>query len=57
MANPIYPEVIPRELAHPLEETLAGFVDPQRYVDDDPSLDVTRLLEAFQRQFREHAES
>ncbi len=57
MANPIYAELIPRELAHPLEETLAGSVDPRRCVNDDQSLDITGLLEAFQSYFREHAES
>ncbi len=57
MANPIYAEVIPRELALPLEATIAGAVDPAWYVQPDGSLDLARLLDAFQGYFREHAES
>ena len=57
MANPIYAEVIPRELALPLEAALAGSVDPAWYVKADGSLDLTGLLSAFQGYFREHAES
>ncbi len=57
MANPIYAEVIPRELALPLEATIAGAVDPAWYVNADGSLDLARLLDAFQGYFREHAES
>ena len=57
MANPIYAEVIPRELALPLEATIAGSVDPAWYVNADGSLDVAGLLSAFQCYFREHAES
>ena len=57
MANPIYAEVIPRELVLPLEATLAGSVDPAWYVRPDGSLDVPGLLSAFQGYFRENAES
>ena len=57
MANPIYAEVIPRELVLPPEATLAGSVDPAWYVQPDGSLDLERLLSAFQGYFREHAES
>ncbi len=57
MANPLYAEVIPRELTLPLEATLAGAVKPEWYVQADGSLDVAGLLSAFQGYFREHAES
>ncbi len=57
MANPMYAEVIPRELALPLEATLAGSVDPAWYVKADGSLDLAGLLTAFQGYFRENAES
>ena len=57
MANPIYAEVIPRELTLPLEATMAGSVDPAWYVKEDGSLDIYGLLSAFQGYFREHAES
>ena len=57
MANPIYAEVMPRELALPLEATLAGSVDPAWYVKADGSLDLEGLLSGFQDYFRENAES
>ena len=56
MANPIYAEVIPRELVLPPETTLAGSVDPAWYVQPNGSLDLEGLLSAFQDYFREHAE-
>ena len=57
MANPIYAEVIPRELVLPLEATVAGAVDPAWYVNPDGSLDIAGLLTAFQGYFRINAES
>ena len=54
IANPIYREVIPRELTWTTQEFLPH--DPAWYVDADGSLDLTRLLAAFQEFFREHSE-
>ena len=54
IANPIYREVIPRILARPVEEAVAD--DGERYDDADGSLDVPKLLTAFQQFFRENAE-
>ena len=54
IANPIYAEVIPRELTWAVQETLAQ--ETAWYVDADGGLDVTRLLAAFQSFFREHSE-
>ena len=54
IANPIYREVIPRELVHGEEAMI-----PQRtswYVRDDGTLDLDGLLAAFQSFFREHSE-
>ena len=54
IANPIYAEVVPRELTY---ATQAGLVqDPAWYVDDAGGLDLDRLLAAFQAHFREHSE-
>ena len=54
IANPIYAEVVPRELTY---ATQAGLVqDPGWYVNDDGGLDVDKLLAAFQAHFREHSE-
>ncbi len=54
IANPIYAEVVPRELTYSTERTLA-----QRtvwYVRPDGSLDVWALLKAFQEYFRRNGE-
>ena len=54
IANPIYAEVVPRELTYTTE---AGLVQETTwYVDADGDLDVVKLLEAFQTFFREHSE-
>ena len=53
MANPVYAEIVPRELTACAQETL-----PQEtawYVDPDRGLNVGKLLEAFQAFFREHS--
>ena len=57
MANPIYAEVIPRDLTAVLQSELEAQVDPAWYVNADGSLDVPGLLSAFQGYFRENAES
>jgi len=54
IANPIYAEVIPRELTYAVQETLPQ--DTAWYVDADGGLDVSKLLGAFQSFFREHSE-
>ena len=57
IANPIYAEVVPRELTTVLQSGLETQVDPAWHVDADGSLDVAGLLSAFQGYFREHSES
>ena len=54
IANPIYREVIPRELSQTAQEELT--VEPAWYVADDGSLDVPKLLAGFQEYFRENSE-
>ena len=54
IANPIYREVIPRELTSDVQETLLQ--DPAWFVGRDGRLMVTELLAAFQEYFRENAE-
>ena len=54
IANPVYAEVVPRELTVAAQ---AGLVqDVAWYVDTDGGLDVPALLAAFQAFFREHSE-
>ena len=54
IANPIYAEVVPRELTWVTQEELDQ--DTAWYVDADGRLNVVELLTAFQRFFREHSE-
>ena len=54
IANPIYAEVVPRELGWVLQETLDQ--DTAWYVDAEGGLDVVKLLEEFQGFFRRHSE-
>ena len=54
VANPIYAEVLPRELAWVAQETLD--VSPPRYVRTDGSLDAELLMAEFQSFFRRHSE-
>ncbi len=54
IANPIYREVIPRELMYAREDSILQ--ETEWYVKPDGGLDVEGLLAAFQRFFREHSE-
>ena len=54
VANPIYAEVLPRELAWVAQETLD--VSPPRYVRSDGSLDAELLMAEFQGFFRRHSQ-
>ena len=54
IANPIYAEVVPRELTCATQAGLAQ--DVAWYVDADGGLNVVELLTAFQEFFREHSE-
>ena len=53
IANPIYREVVPRELGYVLQDSLD--IQVAWYVDDDGRLDMTKLLSAFRTFFGEHA--
>ena len=54
IANPIYAEVVPRELTWVAQEEFDQ--DTAWYVKADGSLDLVKLLSAFQIFFREHSE-
>ena len=55
IANPIYREVVPRDLTYTTQEMTVTH-DPAWYVGPDGRLQVTPLLAAFQTFFREHSE-
>ena len=54
IANPIYAEVVPRELTYVVQAKLLE--DAAWYIDAEGGLDVDELLSAFQVFFREHSE-
>ena len=54
IANPIYAEVVPRELGYVLQDSLAQ--EAAWYVNADGGLNLDRLLAAFQAFFRAHSE-
>ncbi|MCP5055088.1 MAG: ATP-binding protein [bacterium] len=55
MANRIYQEVVPRQLTHSAQLTINQ--EAAWYTKDDGSLDMDKLLIAFQGFFRKHFES
>ncbi|MCP5049410.1 MAG: AAA family ATPase, partial [bacterium] len=55
IANRIYQEVIPRQLTYSIQGTLSQ--ETSWYIRDDGSLDMDKLLTAFQGFFRKHFES
>ena len=54
IANPVYAEVVPRELTWTMQQWLLE--ETAWYVDAGGGLDVDKLLGAFQTFFREHSE-
>ena len=54
IANPIYAEVVPRELTWVAQEELAQ--ETAWYVEPNGNLNVDKLMAAFQTFFREHSE-
>ncbi len=57
IANPIYHEVIPRQLTYINQTLLDSVVTRQWYISPDGSIAVEKLLEDFQKFFRENSES
>ena len=54
IANPIYREIVPRELTRPVQ---SGLLEQTAwFVTEDGRLDVPKLLGRFQEYFREHSE-
>jgi hypothetical protein len=56
VANPIYQEIIPRELSFIFQLNFEPTYHPSWYIALDGRLDMTRLLAAFQEFFQEHSE-
>jgi len=54
IANPIYREIIPRELTDYRQNMLG--IDPQWYVKADGKLDIDKVLETYIEFYKEHSE-
>jgi hypothetical protein len=57
IANPIYKEVIPRQLTWLNQTQLKSVVTRQWYINADGSIAVEKLLQDFQQFFRENSEA
>src|SRR6056297_2368721 len=57
IANAIYREVIPRELGYMTQLSLESLYRRQWYIEENGTLNMMKLLKAFQQFFREHSES
>ena len=57
IANPIYQEVVPRQLTFINQTLLKSEVDDLWYMNSDGSIAVEKLLTDFQKFFRENSES
>ena len=57
IANPIYQEVVPRQLTSINQTLLKSEVDDLWYINADGSIAVEKLLTDFQKFFRENSES
>ncbi|OQA55507.1 MAG: hypothetical protein BWY45_02195 [Euryarchaeota archaeon ADurb.Bin294] len=55
IANPIYQEIIPRELSFGAQSGMA--LEASWYISEDGKIRLYELLESFQQFFREHSES
>jgi hypothetical protein len=57
ISNDIYKEIIPRELTFITQQNFAATQKQTWYIAPDGSLDISKLLRAFQQFFRENSES
>jgi hypothetical protein len=57
VTNPIYEEIIPRELNYVTQLNFESTIQPAWYIGPDGRLEIDKLLQAFQQFFREHSES
>jgi len=56
LSNPIYREIVPRELNWITQLNFESMIQSAWYVTADGRIDMDKLLAAFQQFFREHAE-
>ena len=56
IANPIYREVVPRQITSALQSRLTNAIDAETYRTAGGALDLPLLLKRFQEFFRQHSE-
>ena len=56
IANPIYREIIPRELTQVAQYNFGSRFDPAWFISEHGALNTEKLIAAFQEFFREHSE-
>ncbi len=56
VSNPIYREIIPRELNYIAQMSLGSIIEPEWYIKTDGSLNINKLIKSFQEFFHEDAE-
>ena len=56
-ANPVYGEIIPRILASPIQSSIPQEIQMPWFVKEDDTLDMPKVLKAFQEFYSENAES
>jgi AAA+ ATPase superfamily predicted ATPase len=57
ISNDIYKEIIPRELTSIMQDNMSSRPAQLWYVNDDGTMDMSKLLREFQQFFRENSES
>ena len=57
LSNGIYREIVPRQLTSVLQDKLGSKFPREWYITENDSLDISKLLSAFQQFFRENSES
>lgn len=55
-SNPIYAEIIPRVMAAPIQSTIPKEIQLPWFVNQDDTLDMPKVLKAFQEFYSENAE-
>lgn len=56
-ANPIYAEIIPRIMAYPMEASIPREIQPPRFVNEDGTLNMEKVLKEFQVFYRRNSGS
>jgi len=55
-SNNIYKEIVPRVLNHQLQDNIESKIEQSWYIKQDGTLDMDKLLKAFQEFYRENSE-